>query len=767
MSNYTHLNNIAVQGSIESSAQGKLIGSFDTMPAASSLNAGQIVLYTGATGTYVQGKYYVSNGTSWVISAASPSAVTVDSALSDTSTNPVQNKVIKAALDAKVPAVSGKGLSTNDYTTAEKTKLSGIEAGAQVNKITDVTVNGTTVVGADKVAAIDLSNYATKGDVSAIPKFAISVVSSLPTSDISTSTIYLKSNGGSSGNSYDEYLYVNGAWEKIGTTEVDLSGYVPKTRKVNNKALSTDITLTAGDVGALPAGGTAVKATADANGNNIANTYATQTALTNGLAAKQNALTFDSAPTSGSSNPVTSGGVFSAINTKQDKLTFDQTPTENSVNPVTSGGVYNAINAGSGAPQVIDIATSFDLEVDMEIKEYSTNSFSNSTDTLFNSTRATRYVKSTPPSRKIREYKYVSDLKIDSIVLSSYSNVNVERMSVNEGYDDTQIPSGRLVSPFGTITSNIQALVGRKILPDEFLEKFSYKHVMIDIVPDDLSAKAYDSNNTLISDNELLKMYYGPKTNYVFLLDVDVDETGAVASVGLGGLDVKIPYWTKNTQISKIVPNTVPKIKLYIIVQGIELKQKELYPEDTSFSILSSNAFIQLAYKYYSNAQTGGNSTWTSCDITTLTINGSRGLSYYTKNGGMVYFNGKISSSDVYLPVIEESHSTISSNDTYRVHDSPYSMYAGQGPFDEDIGTSLRDGAYIGRFYVKGERSSMSNNMVFKSSAPKFPMIYLEVKNNIIVLAYLLPDHDSWNGTYSFYDQVWLGVDLGSLVKLS
>lgn len=310
MSNYTHLNNIAVQGSIESSAQGKLIGSFDTMPAASSLNAGQIVLYTGATGTYVQGKYYVSNGTSWVISAASPSAVTVDSALSDTSTNPVQNKVIKAALDSKVPAVSGKGLSTNDYTTAEKTKLSGIEAGAQVNKVTDVTVNGTTVVGADKVAAIDLSNYATKGDLSAIPKFAISVVTELPTSGISTSTIYLKSNGGSSGNAYDEYIYVNSAWEKIGTTEVDLSGYVPTTRKVNSKALSADITLSASDVGALPAGGTAVKATADASGNNIVNTYATKTEVS----AKQDKLTFDSAPTEGSSNPVTSGGVFSAIN---------------------------------------------------------------------------------------------------------------------------------------------------------------------------------------------------------------------------------------------------------------------------------------------------------------------------------------------------------------------------------------------------------------------------------------------------------------------
>lgn len=36
-------------------------------------------------------------------------------------------------LDGKVDKVTGKGLSTEDYTTAEKTKLSGIETGAQVN----------------------------------------------------------------------------------------------------------------------------------------------------------------------------------------------------------------------------------------------------------------------------------------------------------------------------------------------------------------------------------------------------------------------------------------------------------------------------------------------------------------------------------------------------------------------------------------------------------------------------------------------------------
>ena len=59
-----------------------------------------------------------------------PTIPTVDSALSSTSTNPVQNKVIQAALAGKVNTESGKGLSSNDYTTTEKNKLAGIATGA-------------------------------------------------------------------------------------------------------------------------------------------------------------------------------------------------------------------------------------------------------------------------------------------------------------------------------------------------------------------------------------------------------------------------------------------------------------------------------------------------------------------------------------------------------------------------------------------------------------------------------------------------------------
>lgn len=45
---------------------------------------------------------------------------------------------IKSLFNKKVDKVEGKGLSSEDYTTSEKNKLSNIENGAQVNKVTGV-----------------------------------------------------------------------------------------------------------------------------------------------------------------------------------------------------------------------------------------------------------------------------------------------------------------------------------------------------------------------------------------------------------------------------------------------------------------------------------------------------------------------------------------------------------------------------------------------------------------------------------------------------
>ena len=61
--------------------------------------------------------------------------------------------------------------------------------------------------------------------------------------------------------------------------KIDLSGYVPTTCTVNGKALSSNITLSASDVGALPSNGTAAMSTSDESGNNIASTYATKSEI--------------------------------------------------------------------------------------------------------------------------------------------------------------------------------------------------------------------------------------------------------------------------------------------------------------------------------------------------------------------------------------------------------------------------------------------------------------------------------------------------------
>lgn len=81
----------------------------------------------------------------------------------------------------------------------------------------------------------DLVNYYTKSQtltkdeinalVSAIPKFKIEVVTSLPASNISDTTVYLVKSGDDDTNLYTEYIRAGGKWEKLGTQTVDLTGY--------------------------------------------------------------------------------------------------------------------------------------------------------------------------------------------------------------------------------------------------------------------------------------------------------------------------------------------------------------------------------------------------------------------------------------------------------------------------------------------------------------------------------------------------------------
>lgn len=66
---------------------------------------------------------------------------------------------ITSRLSTKVDKESGKGLSTNDYTTAEKTKLSGIATGAEVNQnaFSNVVVGSTTIAADGKTDTLTIA----------------------------------------------------------------------------------------------------------------------------------------------------------------------------------------------------------------------------------------------------------------------------------------------------------------------------------------------------------------------------------------------------------------------------------------------------------------------------------------------------------------------------------------------------------------------------------------------------------------------------------
>lgn len=164
--------------------------------------------------------------------------ITVESTLSKTSTNPVQNKVIKEALDGKSNTGHGHTKSDiSDFPNLANVATSGnySDLSGKPTKVSDFTNDS----GFITKAVSDLTNYYTKTNtytktevdnlLGNISSLKIEVVQTLPTKDISTSTIYLvPATKTGTDDSYDEYIYVSSKWEKIGNTRVDLSDYYTK-----------------------------------------------------------------------------------------------------------------------------------------------------------------------------------------------------------------------------------------------------------------------------------------------------------------------------------------------------------------------------------------------------------------------------------------------------------------------------------------------------------------------------------------------------------
>ena len=141
----------------------------------------------------------------------------------------------------------------NNYSAADKEKLDGVQAGAQVNVNSDwlETDSNSDAFILNKPTKLsdfsndtefisntveNLINYYTKTEINDIvgtmSKLKIEIVTELPEpTEASSTTIYLKPKEKSwLDNSYDEFLYISSSqsFEKIGDTTIDLTNYLQK-----------------------------------------------------------------------------------------------------------------------------------------------------------------------------------------------------------------------------------------------------------------------------------------------------------------------------------------------------------------------------------------------------------------------------------------------------------------------------------------------------------------------------------------------------------
>ena len=187
-----------------------------------------------------------------------------------------------SALEARCAVIEGKLiLATTEkdgfMSKEDKAKLDGIAEGAQANVLEGVKVDGTELEIVDKKVNIDLSSYAKKTEVEAVqsvanaamPKaggeFTGAITVQAPTENMNPATkkyvddaiggitgvefrvvealpetgeagvIYLMAHSHGERDIYDEYIWVTDKFEKIGNTDIDLSGYV------TTEALSDEI----------------------------------------------------------------------------------------------------------------------------------------------------------------------------------------------------------------------------------------------------------------------------------------------------------------------------------------------------------------------------------------------------------------------------------------------------------------------------------------------------------------------------------------------
>lgn len=131
--------------------------------------------------------------------------------------------------------------------TVASTKASEASASAINASASEVTASASEQVAISKaneayVSALNAAASAQIAQSAMEGGLTKAVVSILPTENVSTTTIYLVAQSDGNGdNYYNEYMYINNAWEQIGNTKTTMSDYYTKTQIDANIYTKTEV----------------------------------------------------------------------------------------------------------------------------------------------------------------------------------------------------------------------------------------------------------------------------------------------------------------------------------------------------------------------------------------------------------------------------------------------------------------------------------------------------------------------------------------------
>lgn len=135
---------------------------------------------------------------------------------------------IKTLVGTKVDKVEGKGLSANDFTTEEKTKL------ATLQNYDDTNIS-------NRVTTLENAGYQTQSQVQTLINSSLSSVmtykgtvanySDLPSQDVAVGDTYNITNASANNNAGDNATWNGTTWDILGSN-IDLSSYLQRSELV-------------------------------------------------------------------------------------------------------------------------------------------------------------------------------------------------------------------------------------------------------------------------------------------------------------------------------------------------------------------------------------------------------------------------------------------------------------------------------------------------------------------------------------------------------